>query len=288
MPRHCPLCVSPAGKKAFPFATQWNGSRFDYFACTGCECTFVDPLPSEADFAAMYAGGYHEEHYTEATRAPYDRSVDWLIAHRPGQQRILDFGCGTGLFIAAATAQGFACAGTEHESALATARERIGVPVRTIAETIASQQRFDIIHLGDVFEHLPNPSQTLSELRQLLAPSGTFFIEGPLQRQASVVYHSANFIKRVRRALGRDRVGHEPPTHLILVSARAQRDFFQRRGWQEQAFRMWEDGWPYYHPGRRPNSTGTVVRGGIGLTAVAVARLMPALGNRFRLITQPS
>ena len=140
---------------------------------------FVDPLPSEAEFAKMYSReNYHDEHYDIVNPTAYRESVRFLEAFAGARRRLLDFGAGNGSFMVAAKESGFSVTGIEYQSsAIESAMRNSGERVVDWATANAEQLRFDIIHLGDVFEHLPNPLETMTKLKGLLAPGGVFFVE---------------------------------------------------------------------------------------------------------------
>jgi hypothetical protein len=142
------------------------------------------------------------------------------------------------------------------------------------------------LHLGDVFEHLPFPSETIGSLRELLNPAGLFFVEGPLERNPSLVYFAASGLKSLKRKLGRDAPWNMPPWHLTLMDRHAQEAFFtERMGYRRVLVRISEDGWPYCTDQRRAMNLGTIARRMIGMAAIALNRVHLGgnrrLGNRF-------
>ena len=231
---------------------------------------------------------YHDEHYETLDPEAYRASVRFLKAFAGDRKRLLDFGAGNGSFMVAAKELGFAVTGIEYQSsAIESARRNTGERVLDWASAEAQKLRFDIIHLGDVFEHLPNPLETMTKLRGLLAEKGVFFIEGPLQNNLSVVRLAAASVKAAKRLVSRDQPGRSPPTHLILVDRTAQERFFRERmGMRVVQFRNYENGWPYKN--RLPLRTlGGVAKRGIGELARLAHRLSDRFANRFAAIVEP-
>ena len=108
------MCGGKPAGVVFPYGTVWSGRRFDTLGCASCGSGFVDPLPTADDFMKMYdRDQYHNEHYqldeqdTLTTLLPQVQSL-----LKPGG-RLLDFGCGNGFFLKAATKAGFHCEGVE-------------------------------------------------------------------------------------------------------------------------------------------------------------------------------
>jgi SAM-dependent methyltransferase len=292
-PRPCPLCTGTAKGPDFPFRTVWRGRSFDYEHCGSCGCVFVDPLPTDEELSIMYA----PENYHTSSDAPpvdterYRRSALHLRELCGTRQTVLDFGCGNGPFMIAAQSFGFHCHGVEfQDSAIANAIAQTSLPVSDFASLQKVGARFDVVHLGDVFEHLTDPYGTVSALRRLLAPSGLFYVEGPLERNPSLVYYSSRAAKTLKRYLGLDAPASIPPWHLILVNRRAQERFFvERMGYKPVSFTVSEDGWPYVTPADRTGAAGklkaTIGRAAIALSRVKVRGESP-FGNRFAALFQ--
>jgi len=283
MSRPCPVCGGSGEKPVFPYATRWNDKQFNYICCSDCRSTFVDPVPDAADFEKMYSKeNYHNEHYSECAVEMYSGSAMLLKAQVGSDNTLLDFGCGNGAFLAASKAAGFQCTGVEIDSeTIKFAGGNSGCPVYTLEQLQQRNDRFDIIHLGDVLEHLPDPAKLFEELKMLLNEGGMFFVEGPLENNPSPVYYCARlfgFTKKVARISTR---GTHAPTHLLRVSATAQQEFFTKRlGYKEKFFKVYETGWPYL----LPTSTGVSVKILIGQFAKALSGLKlgkHVFGNRF-------
>jgi SAM-dependent methyltransferase len=290
----CPICGGAPRGLAFPFVTTWNGIDFHYRACGVCGSAFVDPVPTEAQLKSIYSwGNYHSRHYDTIDRARYRETLDLLQRRWPTMQTVLDFGCGGGGFLAAARNAGYDCRGVEYEaSAIAEAQRRAGVSVTNLDELAASGVSFDVIRLADVHPHLPDPAAMFRALEPFLVTGGVFLVEGPLEKNASLVYCIASTVKGTRRWLGLDHPATIAPTMLVRVNQRAQREFFrQRLGYHELYFEVFETGWPFYVSGRPLRSFGDRVKQMIGAIAVALGRLQRGqtrrLGNRFLGVYMP-
>jgi SAM-dependent methyltransferase len=294
----CLLCGGAPTGRTFPYGTRWEGREYLYWRCGSCACAFVHPLPSDAEFGRMYAqSAYHDTYYEEVVEeSPTSLLPRMRSLLEPGA-RLLDFGCGNGTFMRAASRQGFRCEGVELEK---TARERAasnsGCPVHALDEVKAAERRYEIIYMGDVLEHLPAPAAMLKALEPLLAPGGVFFIEGPIEDNASFVYYAARLFGGVKKLLGKPLLADYPPFHLIRTNAANQRAFFEKRmGYEVRAFLTVETGFPYFVDGDRllrPRSAGDFVKTLIGRASVAAASAArpfgAKLGNRFAAIVRPT
>lgn len=253
--RLCPLCDASASGMAFPFSVQFAGKRFDYFKCSRCASVFVNPVPNALTFAAMYAKAeYHDCHYVACDKVAYIKAAQLLRGLAPAGATVLDYGCGAGYFLQAVKKEGFLPCGVEFDAdAAKLAAENVGCEVLTV-EMFSAQaggNNFDVIHLGDVLEHLPNPASILRGLLTRLKPGGILFIEGPLEINPSPVYWAANFFGTMKKYLRPGHVGQGQPTHLFRTGARQQLDFFTRVAvdYKLKHWVVYETGWPYNQGG---------------------------------------
>jgi len=252
-------------------------------------------MPTSEQLGAIYGwSSYHEEAYADVDRARYRRAVQVLArTHDPSTTRLLDFGCGTSGFLLAARRAGYDCRGVEYDAEVCVrASARAGVPVARLDETVASGCHFDVIVLRDVLPHLPDPAAALRALEELLDDQGVFFFDGPLENGRSLVRLASGSLKSLRRQTGLDEVRVTTPTMLFRVGAAAQRRFLvDRMGYGEHLFEVYETGWPYHVPGRRPASVGTALKESVGLAAIAMAKVANRvgldLGNRFFGLYEP-
>ena len=288
----CILCGGSLTESASPEGYRWEGRVFAYQGCSRCDARIVQPLPTDDELARMYRhGDYHEAYYEETEVTHWPQSLSPADAGA----RLLDFGCGDGAFLAEARRRGFDAVGIELDAgSREVAQRNSGCPVLSLEEAIATAQRFDVIHLGDVLEHLPAPADMLRQLETLLAPDGIFFFEGPLEENASLVRFCNRAFTRFKRATGRPLLAELPPLHLSRTSAASQRRFFETTmGYDLKALEVSETGWPYLISGAvTATDAKTKLRRLVGRTAVSVAdagRLFGlGLGNRFVAIAAPT
>ncbi len=189
-----------------------------------------------------------------------------------------------GHFLRAVQAVGFNGYGVEFDAEAASEASRLaGCPV--VSTTAFGQNTdmamFDVIHLGDVLEHLPNPCQTLKEILSRLKPGGLLFVEGPLETNPSLVYWSACLFGTIKHWLYPHYIGQGKPTHLFRVAEPQQRLFFERVAPNLKVlhWEVYETGWPY--------AQGSMVKKSIASAAKLlggrkVGRI--TFGNRFSAI----
>ena len=288
--RPCPLCNDHPTKQSFPFAINFEGENYQYYRCASCETVYVDPIPSEATFSLMYTySNYHSIFYDDPSATAHPSSTlnqpaEILSTFAQGGDLVLDYGCGTGAFLNALQKQGFKTVGVEFNKEIANiASQNACCPVYEVDEFFCDLQpwKFDIIYLGDVLEHLPDPQGTLAKLLAYLKIEGLLMVEGPLENNHSPVYWASHVFGSVKRLLRPSFIGAGTPTHLFRTSAKAQKAFFERVCPSSQ-FVLWdvyETGWPY--------SRGTLIKRSISWFAKLIGgrgKKDIVFGNRFRTI----
>jgi len=135
-----------------------------------------------------------------------EHGVMWLPIARRG--RLLDVGCGSGLFLERMRDFGWQVAGVEPDaSAAEAARQRLGddcLVVPGIDDPALAGQSFDAITLSHVIEHVPDPVDTLRSCRDRLEPTGTLVCVTPNTRSLGARSFGANWLH------------WDPPRHLNL------------------------------------------------------------------------
>lgn len=181
----CPLCHETR-------SSRW-GTENGYQAvkCAGCGLVYVNPRPRLAQITEANKIG---EHATEGgtldvvfRRSPrklrhYSRVVRRMFAGEiaaGAPLSWLDVGAGFGELVE--VLRGVLPAGSRvegiepMEAKAAHARGR-GIPVR--AATLAQvKERYDVVSLINVFSHLPDFDAFMEEIRGVLKPGGTLFLE---------------------------------------------------------------------------------------------------------------
>jgi 2-polyprenyl-3-methyl-5-hydroxy-6-metoxy-1,4-benzoquinol methylase len=97
-------------------------------------------------------------------------------------RRLLDFGCGAGGFLLKAQDLVTTAHGVEPEKRLIDHYRNSGLTVFQSLSEIPKdirQERYDIITLFHVLEHIPDPKLTLSELSEMLSDGGQIILEVP-------------------------------------------------------------------------------------------------------------
>jgi SAM-dependent methyltransferase len=102
------------------------------------------------------------------------------VRHREPATRILDVGCGDGLFFDALAPFG-SVHGVEPDERLLSPRSpwRDRITISTFGDGFRPPHRYGLILFLDVLEHMPDPTAALIRARQLLEPDGAIVVTVP-------------------------------------------------------------------------------------------------------------
>lgn len=171
--------------------TRRNG--YDIIRCDVCGFAHVSPLPTAEDMAAIYREEYYSSekpaYLTEAaedqrwaTLMQTDRLASLAGLLAPPRRRLLDIGSGPGFFLQTAMQMGWHAKGIEPSRQAAAFARSLGVEVVEgffAPDTALTLGRFDVVHLNNVLEHLPDPVSTLKVAYSVLDPGGLLCINVP-------------------------------------------------------------------------------------------------------------
>ncbi|MGB7069794.1 MAG: methyltransferase domain-containing protein [Pyrinomonadaceae bacterium] len=229
----CDLCGS-VQKKTVAIEYEYPISR-----CLNCGFVYVSRIPEVEN--GKVVGEYYTGDRTEieAGRKRYEAVTEFLLAEiarlkAPG--KLLDVGCGYGFFLIEAGKKGWAVFGTDlSEVAVEYARVQHGlenVYLSDLAGPIFEDKKFDVINLTNVLEHVPSPTKTLVDCRNLLDDRGILMVRVPNMRFNDL----KNKILPLLRILGIGKGGDlcylasPPPVHLAGFSDSTLREYFSKVG----------------------------------------------------------
>ncbi len=191
---HCPVCAFEA---ANPIVTRADGLMVR--SCARCGLLYVSPRPSDSalnEFYSRYSEVHQkidcedESYWRGISRSRYGflrGNCRTHVLKRVGidikGKRILDVGCGNSRFLLLCQNHGAGhVAGIEPDKKMAiAARKRLGLDVYAgyLGDLPADENRFDLVVLWDVLEHIAYPRDLLTGLRGVLAPGGYLAATSP-------------------------------------------------------------------------------------------------------------
>jgi len=198
-------------------------SEYTVVQCTVCSLQFSRPMKSPG--GTWYDKAYVIRHSAIDTRIR--EYYTWALRVLPKQGKLLDIGCGEGVFVDYARRNGLDAFGVDFsKEAVELGRKWYGLT--TIFNSSLAELRevhhlvdFDIITMFEVIEHLENPAEFLHEIMTLLKPDGIIVVSVPNEDR----WPYRDF-------------GDFPPNHLTRWNERSLRTFFLNNGYENLQIRV--------------------------------------------------
>jgi len=142
-----------------------------------------------------------------------------IVKKHSSGKKLLDVGAGTGDFLVVAKENGWSVHGVEPNSKANAKASEKGLELKTTLEDFANQ-KFDVITLWHVLEHMPNLTDQVTRLSNLLTEDGIVIIAVPNFKSFDAL-HYKNFW-----------AAFDVPRHLWHFSKTAISKLFQRENMQ--------------------------------------------------------
>lgn len=225
----CPLCA------AADQSLDMTWDRYRLERCANCDLVFANPLETPPElYHAAYSSPTHwyQGYYRQAKEIPKRRfHVAWAWRHffnlvHGNGGRLLDIGCSTGAFMAAASDRGWKPEGIDvSKEAVEVAREATGAVVHTgtLQSCNFPDDTFEVVSSWEVLEHVTDPIAFAKEVYRVLKPGGYWTISTP------------NWRSRWERAT--TEVSRRPPFHVTYWNAKTLGRLLRETGFEVIATR---------------------------------------------------
>ena len=173
----CPLCGSDENR----LLLQVKSRRM--VRCQGCGLIYRNPRPTAEDFVPVYVEetiDLREEERVAGRRSHQFRRFFDSFPDRPG--RLLDIGCGYGLFLKMAQERGWYATGVDlnpQAAAYATNHRHVNAACGNLSDLHFPDGSFDLVTLWNVLDHTPDPLDVMAEAHRVLKEDGCVFIRTP-------------------------------------------------------------------------------------------------------------
>lgn len=167
---------------------------FEIIDCQLCDYKHAIPLPTAEDLEHIYSDEYYSiekplyiERYLEDKvwwDLTYEQRYSLFESHLQMNSRsILDVGSGPGLFLAKGKDLGWTVKGIEpSRQAAEYSQTKLELDVEEVFLDVDVAQnigKFDVVNLGEVIEHLPDPEEMLRITNSILNDNGLILIIVP-------------------------------------------------------------------------------------------------------------
>lgn len=239
----CPFCDSGGSRPRYTF------SDCQLLRCPSCTLIWLHPAPDPSHLDELYSRityfqnpqfftndrqylyGYSDYLAEKSTKqkaysglvSEMRRTLEESEPSGNSERRWLDVGCGLGFLLEVAQAAGFSVRGVEfNQEAASYIEERHSFPVDVCALGEARfENRFDVITMLDVIEHLQDPFGDLRRLRDVVTEQGHLIIQ---------TMDSGSVVSRMLGTRLED--FRRTREHLFFFSRRSLRTILPRCGWQ--------------------------------------------------------
>ncbi len=214
--QHCPLCGSTAS--SLFDQREFRGVPVTNVMCLHCGLVFQTPRMDEREREAFYEAGYRTLYQGQETPKAEDLAIQEkrakaIMDFLPGRvnpERVLDIGCSAGNLLLhfnhryLTQVYGIEPGKMYREYALSSGLQ-VFASLEDLKQT--APERFNLVSLIHVLEHLPNPLHYIRELReQLLEPDSWLLVEVPnlYAHDCFEVAHLVSFSAHTLTALVRE------------------------------------------------------------------------------------
>lgn len=251
-PRTCPICgIEPSavlGMRGGNHHRYGLGVETTIARCGRCSLVFPNPFPYAVSPATLY--GDPEKYFAgadEDAKVEGFRTIAREAIRRSGKTRpwVLDVGSGRGEALRAFRAEGIEqVVGLELADAMIEhVRSRHGIEVlhQTLEQFAAStDQRFDIIVMAAVIEHVYDPDAMMAAARKLTSPGSVIYIDVPCE--PSLLILIGNGMNRVLRKPAVFNLAPTfPPFHVFGFNVRSLRMLLDKHGFDLVDEQIWAD-----------------------------------------------
>lgn len=194
----CPVCQGNVFSPISEIFDDRYGepNRYQLARCNGCGHTATAPRLHESDLSTLYGTFYPRKSINadDVTREaaklkrPFAELARWWNGtDNQGQYGVqagevmLDVGCGSGVSLLEAKALGATAFGIEADPNVKPIAAALGLSIHfgSLQDVPFPEQRFDLIVMNQVIEHLPDPDLALQTLSGRLTPNGRMLLVFP-------------------------------------------------------------------------------------------------------------
>lgn len=271
----CNICGSENVKTIFNKlkSHEYRGHSFTLKKCLHCRVGFLDPQPLFTEIEdSCYADNYHAYRDSQKSNGLLQKLKNFVkrsvlnyylgygskkfwqsVFYSPFLRisfyprfvsggRILDLGCGAGKYLHYLEELGWDGYGLDVSKRAVEGARASGldqVSEGELKDANFPNDFFDAVNMHHVFEHLPNPNETLQEVKRILKPGGEVIITLP------------NFSSLASKVFGKYWGGIDIPRHLFhfnhksLEFVLAKNGFEMSEVWYSDIFRGFAAGLSY-------------------------------------------
>lgn len=194
--RNCPVCKSTERQNVFSqnfenvLGIESNEFHQNSYACKKCGMIYVSPYLSDSEIERYYAYMSNYEYsanqydFLDIDKNKAERQFQYIdqYAKENSLKSVFDIGASVGFTLNLFKKNGYEVSGLEPSSKcreVAKSNFEIDLIGGFIHKEFELDQKFDVIILSHVIEHLLHPREVVSVIRNLMSDDGILFVEQP-------------------------------------------------------------------------------------------------------------
>ena len=232
----CPACESHNKAQDSQSIVDYSVSKeaFSVDRCTECGLWFTNPRPDRDNIGPYYQSEAYVSHTGADApgliNALYRGVRNYTLGTKKGQverwggqvqRRLLDVGCGTGEFAATMSRSGWDVLAVEPDEGTAfRARQLHGLTVHNEQWLNQTEERFGVISMWHVLEHVHDLRQRVRRINELLLPGGLFVVAVPNPMSTDAQHYKLHW------------AAWDVPRHLYHFPPHMLRKFIEQFGFE--------------------------------------------------------
>lgn len=239
----CPFCESTAFE---PYEKYGSKLQYTHVLCKNCSLVYQSPRPAydQHFIDAAYADYYQYtdniknedfENIPQSGLGMFRKEVEQILRFDKKRTFALDIGSGMGTFLYAAKPHYKEVVGLDVSAKMAGFIKKtlhLNIYLEQF-ENFTFREKFSMIHMSHVLEHIPNPNEWLQKAKQVLDESGILVINVPNKFSFSfrLKYYLVKLgVKKQFSGLWND--PSRTPDHLFEPTVPAMLYLFERNGYE--------------------------------------------------------
>jgi 2-polyprenyl-3-methyl-5-hydroxy-6-metoxy-1,4-benzoquinol methylase len=230
---NCPVCDSKVFEDYLTVQDYTvSQKKFKIVNCKTCDFKFTNPRPDENEIGEYYKAESYISHtntskgliskiYQEVRKFTLKGKLNLINRLSPNKGKLLDVGCGTGMFLNVARENGWRVNGIEPDAGARGIAETTN-QIKIKEEVLSSFQNetFEVITLWHVLEHVHKLNETVEWLKARLSKDGSVIIAVPNHESKDAEIYQAQW------------AAYDVPRHLYHFSQKTITALFANHGFE--------------------------------------------------------